>query len=563
MTAMAVALTALLSATGAGLWLTDEDTPVSWAQALVAGLLIWGLAGLVLGLCGLLAPAAFGAVALVSLTGWTRRRLSFPPLVAVCSAAVLIAPGLVDALGPIAGTDEQYLHVGLSQQLLMHEGLIGGLLHPNGSRPQTLQLVYTGLLSSGIPNSLACFHWLLALAAMTLTIQLGREHFERWTVGLVAAAMLGMSTTVQESVGQVASDIPAALAVLVSIDAAVRGSVRQGVIAAATALSIKYTAAAPLVGAIIAARLPPKRLLQATAGALLLVSPWWLRNVAEGLHPLFPFTGWPAPEMSFQIAEKWGAGRSAVDFLWLPYRAVFEANPVTHEFHGRLHPFVLLCLAPIPLAWRSKKLRPWLAAASAGCAGWALGPHWLRYLNPTLPALALVGAAAVTPLASGRIRRLALWAALLLLAPAGLQGMDRQFSRNQQILTSGDADLPDAIEFCNRHLPDDATVALLFSWNSAALHRKQILGSVEDHIPSRHFLITHKEDPVAALAARGATHALVRAVTFPRSHYTSIPADTFNEEYIQPFDTLNNSLLMKAELLFSGPMHRVYRLPTD
>lgn len=563
MTAMLIAGFGILAVMGAGQAITDEDGPTAWAHALVAGMLLCGLAALLLGALGLLNTTAFVTLAIIGLTGWIRRRCPPPPWIAVVVAIVLSLPGLIDALGPVSGIDEVYLHVGVSQQLLFSETLIGGPLHPNASRPLTLQLIYTGLLSLGVPSSLACFHWFVSMAVLTLVVQIGHHHFGRWSIGVLAAGMLGLSTTMQESLGQAASDIPTALAVLAAMDAAVRKRIRTGTIAAATAFSIKYTSAAPLLGVLVASRLPLRHMIAVSGLMMVLVSPWWIRNALEGLHPLFPFTGWDEPTMVFQAAEKWGSGRGLFDFAALPYRAVFDANPETHTFHGRLHPYFLLGCLPIPIAWRSKRLRPWVVASVAGCVGWAAGPHWLRYLIPTLPILALTAAAATAPLAHGRIRSLLVWGGLTLLAPLGLKGTPQRIAHHTHTLSSSTETETGAIEFCNRHLPTDATVALLFSWNSASIHRSQILGSVEDHIPTRHFLMRHAEDPIAALRTKGATHVLIRNVAFPRAVYDYVDDIQYITEFLEPVEQANSQLLMNADVLFSDRTHRVYRLPTD
>ena len=560
---MIIALSAALAMMGAGCWISRDEGATAWAHALIAGLLVWGLVGLALGLMGQLTPAAFSIVAGMSLFGWSRARIAPPPWVALVPALLLAAPALIDATGSLTGVDELYLHGGLSQQLAMHEGLLGGVLHPNGSRPLTLQLVYTGLWSTGHPSSLSSFHWILAVALLTLVIQLGRLHLGALSVGLIAAAVLGGSTTVQESIGQAASDLPTAFAVLAAMDASLRRNVRLGIASAAVALSIKYTAAAPLVGIALAARLPLPTIATTVMGAGLLVSPWWLRNAFESLHPLFPFTGWPDPSMAFQSIEKWGAGRTVADFARLPYRAVFEADPQTHRFHGRLHPFMLACVLMLPVACRPTKWRPWAIAGITGSIGWAMGPHWLRYLIPTLPILALSGSAIVVWVARNRLGLGMVWCGLIGLAPMGLIGTDRHLSRELTVRTSSDEHTPTVVEFCNRHVPEDATVALLFAWEGAAIQRRQLLGSVEDHIPSRHFILSHPTDPLGGLRRAGATHVLIGNVDFRRQLYPTIPEADFDAEYRKPVSTINHHLLMGADLLFSTATHRLYRLPAD
>jgi hypothetical protein len=552
-------------AIGAGQWLLTKHMrtePTAWAHALGGGLLIWGFIGLAAGSMGLLTPVFCQAVLLVSLLGLAGRRVHIPLRMAVILlfAAALIGVGLIDVVGPINGADERYLHLGLPQQILLEEGLVGGILHPNGSRPLTLQLAYTFLLSTGYSSAAAGMHWCIAVATLALVIQLGRDHFERTRVGVLAAAVLTTSTTFLTSTGQAASDIPAAFALLLAIDAAVRGRSREGALAGALALSIKYTAAAPLVGIWLFARSGIATRIKVAIAVTLLIAPWWARNALQGLHPLFPFTGWPEPELSFQYIQKYGAGRGAIDFLWLPWRMVFEASPSTTRFLGRIHPYLILLLIPFPLVWRSSRFRPWLAACAAGLIAWAMGPQWLRYLIPALPILALTGAALAVPLVGGRAGTALLWVGLSIGAMSGLQGSSNHFKKATEALPRAGTV---AAEFCNQALPTDARVAMLFSWESSDIHRAQILGSLDDHVPTRHFLLAHAGRELEALRRAGATHALVRNVPFLPASYPFLGQETFSQEYKAPVSALNHALLMGADLLLQTPTHRVYRLSSD
>ena len=110
-----------------------------------------------------------------------------------------------------------------------------------------------------------------------------------------------------------------------------------------------------------------------------------------------------------------------MDFLLLPYRMVVTADPQSFEFLGRIHPYVIVLLVPCVLALRSTRLRPWIAATVLGLLGWAAGPHWLRYLIPALPIVALTGAAATLPLCRRAWSRGILGGGLIR-AYSGLQG---------------------------------------------------------------------------------------------------------------------------------------------
>jgi len=155
------------------------------------------------------------------------------------------------------------------------------------------------------------------------------------------------------------------------------------------------------------------------------------------------------------------------------------------------------------------------------------------------------------------------WSALIGLAPVGLVGTDLHLNRELAARTTSSERTPTVMEFCNRHVPDDATIALLFAWEGAAIQRRQILGSIDDHVPSRHFILSHPDDPLGALRRSGATHVLIGNVDFRRQLYPTIPAAEFDAAYRAPVATINHHLLMGADLLFSTSSHRLYRLAAD
>ena len=536
-----------------------RHTPTAWAHAIGMGLLAWGGAGLILGALNLLRAEHLLWMAGLSLCGWVLPRVRKGPMMLGITAGVLVLlPAAVSIVDGRLNTDELYLHLGLPLQMLMEEGLLGGPLHPNGSRPLTLTMAYATALGSDIDQAAVALHWWLGVSVIALMVQIAKEHLERASVGLLAAIVLALSTTFASASAHAGSDIPAAFAVLIAMDAARRGHVGSAGFAAGLALSIKYTAWAPLLGAWLLMNGRPLQKLRAGILALAVVSPWWVRNLLSGDHALFPFTGWDAPALQFQFLEKYGAGRDAVDFLLLPYRMVVTADPQSFEFLGRIHPYVIVLLVPCVLALRSARLRPWIAATVLGLLGWAAGPHWLRYLIPALPIVALTGAAATLPLCRRAWSRGILGGGLILGAYSGLQGHWLTGADPHRLIDrSGDS----AIAFCNEVLPDNARVALLFSWRSADIHAKQLIGSVEDHNPTRHFLIANEGRIVDALREAGATHALVRRVKFLPSNYRGLSADQFTAEFREPVAALNDELLMGADLLFRSPSHRVYRIP--
>ncbi len=584
--AAGVALLWLFAALGAGqalvLWLVPAlvDRPGCWLHSAAAGLLLWGLGGLGLAAVGGLQTGPIVGLGLLLETGWLRGprplRPTLPAPAALLSGLAL-ALGAATALAPAVGTDELYQHLALPDRMLRAGGLVGGVLHPDGSRPMLLHLPLSMLLATGGSSALRLA---LAVAGAGLIAATGAvADEERPGAGPWAMLALVASWTVLQELGLAANNLPAALLVLAATHAALRGHAPLLAVAAGAALGVKYTAAGGLVGAGLAARMPWRRRIGAAAVAALLVAPWWLRNAAEGLHPLFPYAGWqavaPATDLStlrFFYLEKYGAGRDALSMLMLPWNAVMTADPGSFRFLGRLSPVWLpLGAAGLLAGLLVPARRPWLLAAATGALAWAAGPHWLRHLLPVLPVLAVAGATAAQSLApSGRLVPAALGLCLLAGVPANLFPAVERLADRLPAATGREA--PDALgarhhvsweaaAWARAHLPADARVALLFDWSSALIGRETVLGSVEDHVPTRFWLLTHGETSLDALQEAGVTHLFVGRAGFLARQYPFVPPAAFRAQLLQPIEDLDELLLMQATLVHEARGTRVYRLP--
>lgn len=555
--------------------LLEDSRGLLYAGA--AGLALWGLGGLVLAGAGLLDPTALAALGLLMAAGWLSRPglvWPRPGLGLGVAAAILAFPALLDALAPPTDTDELYYHLALPMEMLREGGLVGGLLRPDGNRPMALHLPYAAVMAFGGDSAPRLLHLALGGGVLAATLAIGRHWLGRGAGELAALLLIGSWTFTQE-LGLASNNLPAALAVLVALDAALRGSARGLALAGGLALAIKYTVAGPLVGVFLVARISWRDRVLAGLGALALVSPWWLRNALEGLHPLFPFAGWPRlgeVSFAFQYLDKYGAGRDPLNMLLLPWNAVMTARIDTFRFLGRLSPaFLVLIPGAIAVALRPGHARRVLFAAALAGLAWAAGPHWLRYLLPGLPLLALAGAAAFAdegPL-SGRLPRAALLCCglaglpanlgpLLVRAaerwPAATGQLDREVYLAQQL-----EDWP-VVAWINHQLPADARVALLFNWDNALIERSTLLGSVEDHVPSRFFLVQHGDGALDALAEAGATHVVVGRVNFLRKLYPFLSEADFKAQFTAPDAALDALLLKRATLVFQEGRSRVYRL---
>ena len=339
------------------------------------------------------------------------------------------------------------------------------------------------------------------------------------------------------------------------------------------ALAVKYTSAGPLLGVFLVASLSWRQRIWSGIAAVGLLSPWWIRNAVEGLHPLFPNLGWPG-DLTFQYLERYGAGRAGMDFLMLPWNAIMTAEVDSYRFMGQLHP-LFLGLIPIAIlvGWRDLKVRSLVIVTVVGCVVWAAGLHWFRYLLPTLPVLALsagVGAAWLLARPKGGMMAFgALGLVGLMGLPANLGPMLLDTAKAWPVASG---QVPDSvflkehvhdwpvIEWSNEHLPPDAKVALLFSWSGYLLDRDRVLGSVEDHVPTRHWVTSHGEMSLSALRAAGVSHLLVGRAAFLPKSYPFLTEKQLSVEFWQPRDQLESLLLMEATLLFQHRHTRVFRL---
>ena len=575
--AAGVALLWGLAAVGAGGALLRRVAPalvegeLALLHSFVVGLAAWGLGAGLLAAMGLLAPIPLLGLGLTMMLGHlTGPRMPLPRIglpTAAALAAVLLV-GLIDAAAPPFDTDELYQHLALPRLMLREGGLIGGVLHPDGSRPMALHLPYAALLLFGGESAPRLFH--LGTAALLLV---GVDRIVSRTAspgagGIATWALIGSWTFLQVA-GLAGTDLPTALATLVAFDAALAGSAWGLGLAAGAALAIKYTAAWPLVGCFLVARLPWRARILAGVGALGIVVPWWARNLSQGLHPLFPFAGWPG-SFHFQYLEKYGAGRDLLATLALPWNLFMGADPTSFTFLGRLNP-VLLALLPLAL-WQVRRgglIARAMVVVATGFVGWAAGPQWLRYLLPTLPFLAIAGASAFSQLGSPRLAGMGLllcfgmglpanWGTLLpRLADRWLAATGRE---TREAYLGRKVDGYAAYAWANARLPEDARVALFFSWTGYLLDRDQVLGSVEDHIPTRHWLLSHGERSVQDLRAIGVTHLIAQRIHFLHKVYPFLSEEVFQAEFQDPEELLERLLLHEATLIFQDGRTRVYRL---
>ncbi|MBM4393898.1 MAG: hypothetical protein FJ090_22455, partial [Deltaproteobacteria bacterium] len=117
-----------------------------------------------------------------------------------------------------------------------------------------------------------------------------------------------------------------------------------------------------------------------------------------------------------------------------------------------------------------------------------------------------------------------------------------------------------AIAYLRDEVPRDARVALLFAWHGYYVQQDYILGSVEDHTPTRRFVVNSDGDVVGALRARGVSYALVGDTRFLRKAYEFLPEAEWRAQFVALRDALRASLERDATRLFAEKKWEVWRL---
>ena len=542
--------------------------------AFAAGLAVLGLTLLPLAVLDLL---AWGwVVAAAGLLGWTRGGLEpeeRPGSAVLVVAAVVAVAGGLDALAPPVDVDEIYYHLAVPQALL-ESGLTGGPWFPEASRPLPLALVWAAMMAVGGEAAPKLFHLVLVGGLVWEVRDVGRRELGPWAGELAALALLGSWSFVRES-GLAYNDLPTALLALCALRSCLAGRTSRMALFAGAALATKYTAAGVVTAVYLLAlwrgRRTPKATLVAvggaTAAALALVAPWWLRNLAEGHHPLFPYAGWPELEgFAYLYLEKYGAGREPFDFVAAAWRAFLEASPRSYTFLGRLNP-VLLVLAPAA-AWAALRGRArfaWLAVPI--WLAWLAGPHSLRYLLPGLPVLALAAGEGLAELP--RLGRVVVWLVWFAGLPSNV-GPWLGTVADRAAVAVGAEEREDflarrvmgweALAWTRDHAPADARVALLYTWGRYYVGRPWVLGSVEDHTPTRYLVRQQGERALPTLAEAGVTHVVVGEDKPIRKVHRFLDDAAWREAFLVPREQVDRQLLGGATLVYRAGDHGVWRL---
>jgi len=572
-----------LGAVGIVLWMTGASwlrarpaLPLPeprWAGCLLLGAFAWTGYLFALAALGWLGrPGVLAGLALVGLARVATSRLgpessaeveerqrptveSVPGRIAIrlfaLLAAALFALLFLVALNPSPAWDAQVYHLTVPKLWLEAGGFVRVPLNVYSLWPMNFQLLYAGAMAAGGHLLATLLHW---GAALLLAVLLWRAAGGRLG-GAVAAGLLLANELVLFEARAAYADLAFALACLAAFLLLEKGLAEEISARALlpAGLALGWAAGAKPTGALVALALGvvalraaarrvgwPRGLRVVALGlalpSALLLAPWLLRSAWETGDPLYPMLhGWfGGPEWSAGLTERlvaWqrgmGMGRSAVDYLLLPWRVVTQGGEGYARFDGRLGPLWLLALPGALLAARGRPgvARP-LAAAALLFVLWAAGPQQLRFLVPALPLAALAAGRAVAALdlrlGDARRRSLFAWVVVTLLGLALWPASARERARAARLaplLVDRGAEVremavPPVLRWADEHLPADARL-LLVNTNQAFFCPRPCLADSFFEASQIALLLEGAGDARAAavrLGELGVTHLLVDPV---------------------------------------------------
>ena len=458
----------------------------------------------------------------------------------------------LNILLPQIDTDALYYHLAVPKQIWLQNQLLGGELKPNASRPLPFHLVLSLIFGMGGFQAMLSFCSLIGLGAM---LSLGERirGSSRWFVLLLC---LG-SYSFLEQVTVVANNLVVGFLLYLawSVSRDKRGQIGILGILLAGAIAIKFTAVG--VGFsiwLMAERTWKERSLEAGIGSVIIII-WWIRNILEGNHFLFPYSGWEI-DIPFLYVEKYGLGRDLGAMLLLPWNIVMRAKIDSFQFLGQLSPLFLF--SPV-LLWHWIRNRAWKEAFIVlfGFAFWAMGPHWIRHLFPLFFLFVFLLAKAVP------WNRL--WFRIIAcgLFALGLSGNLGPFVQKKIELTEKQEQMIAgyrAVQWLNQHSGEDEKVALFFSWAGAELDRPFVLGSVEDHTPIRHWFLIHGDESIVKLRNQEVKYIVVGPHRFLASAYPFLEKEAFEKQFIEPVRLMEEALLRDTRLVVQFEGYSVYKI---
>ena len=480
---------------------------------------------------------------------------------------------------PVIDSDSLYYQLALPKHMWLENRLMGGEWRPNGSRPLTVHLLLAHVYGLGGILAMRVFFWQIVTVFLG-SILYRSEKYRKGSAWWILALLVG-SYSCWEEFSVVNTDVFVMFAIwlcfirlfdILHTDTDDRPKFVVGVLLG-FAIATKYTGGvvAMMVGLCgLWYRHDKEKRLYHNAMCefvvvLCMVFPWWIRNILEGLHPLFPFAGWKIP-MQFMYVEKYGMGRDAWNMFLAPWNLLRYAKPDSLVFMGQLSPLFALsgvCVFYAMWANASKKLYCTMAIVLVSWVAWIIGPQWIRHLFPCM-AIVLWMCGDSLQWIYTQVSQQRVFSALVILVTLLGSGKNLlPFLEKQQDIVLGNTEIAtqDALQWVNTHTPTDSTIALVGIWEGLLLDRPYVLGSLEDHTPMRHWLLQYQETAIQALRDQGVDYILVKKPIFYQKSYPFIEKDLWQRQWVEPLDNLETLLLRDARFIQKTKGVGIYQLP--
>lgn len=483
--------------------------------------------------------------------------------------AVLVGLTLVvlwlQAHWPVISWDANVYHLTVPKLYLENQGFYRIPFNVYSNWPLNAQLLFVVALVARDYLLAKALHFAFGVATLLLIVRAARTTDRVWA-GWIGAVFFLINPVVLDEMRAAYVDLALAFFFLLAFvfmhralgeeEARGRHLLLAGVFAG-VASGIKPTGAMVilclLIVYLVASLRQGRGPLAALAGSLkiavpagLLLVPWLVKSWILTGNPVYPFLfeWWGGPEWSLDLGAQFrawqrgiGMGRSALDYLLLPYRVIVAGGSGYEHFDGRISP---VWLGLVPLAAVFGRHRP-LVMRSLGAAGiyfglWALSSQQMRFLIPVLPLLSIAAAIALAEWAARLGEGIRPWfrssvnlaagATLLIVSGSILPPTVRMVGH---FLTEADAGRTEFVHpvflFIDEELPPAAKLLFLNTNHGFFCEREFIADSffeasqINDRLRSR----AGKEGVASVLRELEITHLLIenrdRSVPWPRALY--------------------------------------------
>jgi hypothetical protein len=366
-----------------------------------------------------------------------RKASRFSRWIAIFSA-ILVLPGLLDALAPPLKFDALVYHLQLPRDFLSAGKLVFVPENTFWGMPLAVEMLFTWVMALGRVQSAAVLGWFAGITTLITMIGFGSQWKGR--VAWLSAAVLLAGNTLSASLGWAYVDWWSALAGIGLVASLDNLSEDQGWkqiflvgLLAGFAISIKLSAGAVVPAALIALTLhKPAKLIKSSlillTGVMLISIPWFLKNLVYTGALLYPFFGtsqWIDP-IRQAFYNKPPLKVTYFERVFTPFFASILGAEGAPGYSASIGP-LMIGLIPgcfFVKRWSQKSVRSiaafllvgWIVWSGAGLIGGHLSQSRLYYVFfPAWAILAAIGFEGLASIRIGQVRFQSLASVLVLI----------------------------------------------------------------------------------------------------------------------------------------------------